>query len=188
MSVRTSGSVDNDRDPESLYGDASVADRDYPILNSNVDDNQRTPSPGAEDDNQDPNYTPTRQPTASAASTVFTTPSQRSNLGEFSSVTRQALDKLYTLVYGENSRRCILTQVPTPLNAAHVVQRATKSHQVRCLLPLCNIYLTIAVVNALRILFRLRFPDFSRGQQAEPCISCVTSDLALIVLAYLACS
>lgn len=139
MSVRTSGSVDRDRKPASSYGDASTPNHEH-----------RTPSPDSQDDSQDPLYivTPTRLATDSSASTVFTTPSHRSNLA-LSGETRNELDKLYILVYGEDSKRCLVTQGEQSLNAAHVVQRASKSHQASIFLCVWNSFLTVALVDPL---------------------------------------
>ena len=64
--------------------------------------------------------------------TISTVPYHTASI---SSVAREALDRLYRLVYGENSRRCFVTQSDESLNIAHLVRRGSTSEQVSHALP-----------------------------------------------------
>ena len=104
------------RKPESSSGDSS-SDRDL------------TPGPSGQ---QDTEYTPTRR---STQGTIGTTPSQRSHTASISSGVREALDRLYMSVYGEDSLRCLVSQSHLSLNISHVVRRASTSDEVSHGLP-----------------------------------------------------
>jgi hypothetical protein len=120
MSVVSSSSLASGRNPESSYRDSSTSDRDH-----------LTPSPPVQEDSHD-EYTPTRK---STHGTSWTTPSQRSHTASISSSAREALDRLYKSIYGEDSLRCLVTQSNESLNVPHVVRRASTSDEVSHGLP-----------------------------------------------------
>jgi len=72
-------------------------------------------------------YTPTRKFTHG---TSRTTPSQRSHTASISSGAREALDRLYKSIYGEDSLRCLITESNESLNVPHVVRRASTTDEV----------------------------------------------------------
>ena len=111
-SFMSASSLASGRNPESFYHDLSTSDRDH-----------LTPSPPVQEDSHD-EYTPTRK---STYSTSWTTPSQRSHTASISSSTREALDRLYKSVYGEDPLRCLVTQSNESLNVPHVVRRTSTS-------------------------------------------------------------
>ncbi|KIM71942.1 hypothetical protein PILCRDRAFT_747586 [Piloderma croceum F 1598] len=94
MAIVSSSSLANGRNPESSYPDSSTSDRD-----------QLTPSLPVYQHSHD-EYTPTRKFTHS---TSWTTPSQRSHTASISSSAREALNRLYKSIYGEDSLRCLIT-------------------------------------------------------------------------------
>ena len=98
--------------PESSYCDSSP-DRDH-----------LTPGPSEQ---QETEYTPTRRSTQGS---TWTTPSQRSHTASISSGAREALDRLYKSVYGEDSLRCLVTQSNQSLNISHVVRRGSTTDEV----------------------------------------------------------
>jgi hypothetical protein len=114
MSLISSSSLASGRNPESSYRDSSTSDRDH-----------LTPSPPVQEDSHD-EYTPTRKSTHG----TWTTPSQCSHTASISSSAREALDRLYKLIYGEDSLRCLITQSNESLNVPHIVQRASRSDEV----------------------------------------------------------
>jgi hypothetical protein len=120
-SVVSSSSLTSVRNPESSYRDSSTSDRD-----------NLTPSPPVQQDNINDDYTPTR---ISTHGTSWTTPSQRSHTASISSSAREALDRLYKSIYGEDSLRCLVTQSNESLNVPHVVRRASTSDEVSHGLP-----------------------------------------------------
>ena len=116
----SASSLASGRNPEASYHNTSISDRDH-----------LTPSPPVQQDSHDA-YTPTRRFTHS---TSWTTPSQRSHTASISSSAREALDRLYNSIYGEDSLRCLVTQSNQSLNIPHVVQRASTSDDVSYGLP-----------------------------------------------------
>jgi hypothetical protein len=111
-----SGSPASDRNLESHYRAVASGDRHL-----------TTPSPPAQQDDSNDEYTPTRQSAQSASSgTVWITPSHRSSTASMATKVRTALEKLYKKIYGEDSIRCLLTLGKGGLNVAHAVQRASK--------------------------------------------------------------
>jgi len=115
MSVVSSSSLASDRNPESSYRDSSTSDHD-----------QLTPSPPVYQDSHN-EFTPTRK---STHSTSWTTLSQCSHTASISSSACEALNRLYKLIYGEDSLRCLVTQSNESLNVPHVVWRASTSDEV----------------------------------------------------------
>ena len=117
MSVVSSSSLASGWNPESSYRDSSTSNRDH-----------LTPSPPVQEDSHD-EYTPTCKSTHTHG-TSWTMPSQRSPTASISSSAREALDRLYKSIYGEDSLRCLITQSNESLNVPHVVQCASTSNEV----------------------------------------------------------
>jgi hypothetical protein len=89
-----------------------------------------TPSPPPQESSHD-EYTPERLSNAKSTTSQFISPSARSDtIGSLPSDVRAAIHTLYKEIYGEGSQRCLVTQSALSLIIAHVVQRASKQHQV----------------------------------------------------------
>lgn len=92
-------------------------------------------------DHKDPDYEPPGDQTTpkwNTGSAVYSTPSQRSNMG-VSNATRDALNKLHIMLY-ENTglpqeRHCLITKKDRPLMICHVIPKAEKFETVGCNIP-----------------------------------------------------
>jgi hypothetical protein len=77
-------------------------------------------------------YSPDRPPHVTSESSLFTSPSNRSNTtGNLPLDVRTAIQALYTEIYGRASQLCLVTHSKLSLILAHVVQRASTYDQVR---------------------------------------------------------
>lgn len=114
-----------------------------------------------------------------ATGSQFTLPSTHSDtIGSLPSDIHTAIHTLYNEIYGEGSQQCLVTQSSLSLIITHVVQHASKHHQVSHNLSVMHSWLIFFPVNTLQILTRVRISYFSCyfscWQQEKSHVPCVT--------------
>jgi hypothetical protein len=141
-------------------------------LASTSDNEPHTPSPPPQESSHN-EYTPEHSSHAESTTSQFISPSTRSDTtGSLPSDVRAAIHELYKEIYGEDSQRCLVTLSKRSVIIAHVVQRASKHHQVSHVFVMSS-WLIFSLVDGLRILLWVKFSRFSCGQQEKSFLPCV---------------